>query len=412
MKYVTAADPSPSTETHDTVSHFRLPEIECLRAVAVLMVLIEHVPINLLFWGGPIYNVLWHYGKGWTGVDVFFAISGFVIARGLIPSLEHTSRRQAIPVIVRFWIRRAWRLLPSAWFWLAVILVLSIGFNQSHAFRSVTANVETGIAAMLNLQNFHFAEILGRRESGLGFPYWSLSLEEQFYLLLPIAIVLLRGFIMIPLVGLLLLSLQTQTPLSMMLRAGPFALGIFLALWEYRAPAVKREFTPMSLAYRPVVRVAVVGFAIMLLVLLGSDSLTVISFRLFPISLLSVFLVWLAACDRGLFWPQGVSRRLMIWIGHRSYALYLVHIPIYALAHEIFWRVSGHADRPHGYGELLYFVGTGAACVVAADLNYRLLEIPWRQRGRTIAQSWGERSWGERSWVCTQDCFGGKEPRQ
>src|SRR5271170_1570541 len=65
---------APAVGASRTGQSTRLAEIEVLRAIAVLMVLMDHVPINLLFWHSRLSNVIFHYTGLWTGVDLFFAI--------------------------------------------------------------------------------------------------------------------------------------------------------------------------------------------------------------------------------------------------------------------------------------------------------------------------------------------------
>ena len=64
-----------------TNDEFSIDDIEILRGFAVLLVIVEHMQHNLFTWATPTLNRLYTYLGGWTGVDLFFAISGFVIAR-------------------------------------------------------------------------------------------------------------------------------------------------------------------------------------------------------------------------------------------------------------------------------------------------------------------------------------------
>src|ERR1700733_2831409 len=89
----------------------RLPEIEVLRAIAVLMVLMEHLPVNLIFWPSYVGDKILLNSGLWCGVDLFFAISGFVIARSLLPRMAGVVDWVTFTqVAVTFWIARAWRL--------------------------------------------------------------------------------------------------------------------------------------------------------------------------------------------------------------------------------------------------------------------------------------------------------------
>ncbi len=112
----------------------RIADIEVLRGISVLYVIASHIAGTLLPWPTPLLgHITRNYVMFWPGVDLFFAISGFVIARSLLPILRAAgSGTEFFSAVLVFWIRRAWRLLPSAWLWLAIILFLAAFFNTYH----------------------------------------------------------------------------------------------------------------------------------------------------------------------------------------------------------------------------------------------------------------------------------------
>ena len=121
----------------------RIMDVEVLRAVAVLAVLFHHLPDNLFTDPVPSLARIHEWAQTWWGVDLFFAISGFVIARSLIPVLQGcTTGQERWQQVRHFWLRRAFRLLPSAWLWLAVILLACVFFNRSGAFGTLSANLQ------------------------------------------------------------------------------------------------------------------------------------------------------------------------------------------------------------------------------------------------------------------------------
>ena len=159
----------------------RILDIEVLRALAVIGVVVHHARDNLFTWTSPGLERLAVYFGGWVGVDLFFVISGFVIARSLLPQLQSAGiQLDAARVTLAFWIRRAWRLLPSAWLWLLLMLLGAILFRDSGTFGSLRANLEATVAGFLHIANLRFLETFMRSEYGASFVYWSLSLEEQF----------------------------------------------------------------------------------------------------------------------------------------------------------------------------------------------------------------------------------------
>lgn len=368
----------------------RIGEIEVLRAIAVSLVLVEHLPFNLLFWQTNISDRVLNQGGFWTGVDLFFAISGFVIARALLPRLESvTDVTKFMREAIEFWLRRAWRLLPSAWFWLAAPLVLCLGFNRSGAYGTLQSNWEMFVAGLLNLANFHVAMAFGHYGTGTAFVQWSLSLEEQFYLALPLAAFVFRRYLPIPL---LLIAASAfvidNTPFSMMVRGGPVALGVLLALWSRHQ--TYWDAAPVILARHRAARIAALVLGVACIVSLGSRQLHIIDFYQGPIAAVSIFLVWLASYNEGFLWRPGLPRRVMEGFAARSYSLYLVHVPVYFGMHEAWFRMFGPAIPTHRQA-VIYLALTVLPLAAVTELNHRLLERPLREYGKQVADAFRTR---------------------
>jgi peptidoglycan/LPS O-acetylase OafA/YrhL len=380
-------------------AHGRIDDIEILRAVAVIFVLIEHCRINLFPWMGLFQNRLYVYFGFWNGVDLFFAISGFVIARSLLPTLTVASSTAAyFNATLAFWVRRAWRLLPSAWLWLAVIMISVVFFNRSHAFGRFGPNIEGVVAAVLDVANFRIVQIYGVSEPGASFPYWSLSLEEQFYILLPIVVFLSGRWLPYVLGAGILLQLfvprsQTGTfPVELVLnqiRSDALLLGVLIAIWSRSASY--RLFEPTALKERPLLGTGIFAFFVFLLAAAGSLKLHLVSFQVGLVALISAAMVLIASFDRDYLMPNSAVKRIMLWIGSRSYALYLIHIPVYFLTREIWFRLEP-AGTVFDKAYTLRFLATAAVLLVTfAELNYRIVEIPLR-RGARIAQRLAQRA--------------------
>ena len=244
-------------------------ELEVLRTVAILMVLMQHLPNNLMFWPSRFNAPMVALGT-WSGVDLFFAISGFVIARSLLPQLQGVrDTRKFLQITVAFWIRRAWRLWPSAWFWLAMPLPLCLFFNHAGSYGSFRANWCMAIAGVSNLANFYFGQHFGQPGGiGTAFPQWSLSLEEQFYIALPFAVLIFRKYLPV-LMGFLLFLAFYLTPSLLVdeTRSGAFAAGVLLAIASrHRYYA---DFAPVFLANNRLARCCVLLAGIALLVSFG-----------------------------------------------------------------------------------------------------------------------------------------------
>ncbi|MGE7956490.1 acyltransferase family protein [Pseudomonas sp. NPDC089530] len=369
------------------MNHKRIVDIELLRGIAVLGVVFHHLQGNLfpggLAWLGDIAA----YGQFWWGVDLFFAISGFVIARSLIPQLRAcTSGQQCWQRTRDFWIRRAFRLLPSAWLWLLLMLLASLFLNRSGAFGSLHANLWATLAGVLQFANFRFAESFFHYEYGASFVYWSLALEEQFYLLLPLLVLLCRKYLVWVLLALVVVQLFTlRSVLLMFVRTDAMALGVLLALWTARASY--RRWEPRLLG-RP-------GLGPLLLVLgclgmgwLATDGFNVTHYRVGVLAVLCAALVWIASYDRDYLLPRGALKSLLAWVGSRSYGIYLIHIPAFLLIREAWFRLGPLGSTPSDQ-PLLALAGAVGLLLALSELNYRGIELPLRNRGAELVRRLG-----------------------
>ncbi len=175
------------------------------------------------------------------------------------------------------------RLLPSAWLWLALILLACVFLNRSGAFGSLHANLQATLAGVLQYANFRF---------GSSFVYWSLALEEQFYLLFPLLIVLCRKHLVWALLALVAVQLFTlRTPLLMVVRTDALALGVLLALWSAQ-PSWQR-WQPTFLR-RPWAGVSVLIGVALLMSFMATDRFTFAPYRIGSIAVLGALLVWIA----------------------------------------------------------------------------------------------------------------------
>ena len=361
----------------------RIADIEVLRAVAVLFVLFQHVG-SLFPWTSPTLEALYGYLGGTFGVDLFFAVSGFVIARDLIPRLRAApDRATAWRIMVAFWVRRIWRLWPSAWLWLGVILLAVLWFNRSGAFGSWEANWQATLAGIFHYANLRFAQLFMVSEIGASFVYWSLSLEEQFYLLFPLLILLFGRHLVWLLLAVVLvqIGLPRAHPYLMMFRTDALALGILLALWSRQASwqLALALFTGLGVWGCRLLALACIAALALL-----SSRLQLTAYAISVIALLSGLLVLMASYNRDLLLPPGRLRALLLWLGARSYGLYLIHVPVFFATRELFYRAY---PEPVADPRLApaYLLCAAVLLVVVAELNFRLLEMPLRRRGTRLA---------------------------
>ncbi|WP_051426099.1 acyltransferase family protein [Jiangella gansuensis] len=379
---VTASStPSPTTpERGAATGHGGFqPEIQGLRAVAVLLVVVFHL------WPDQLTG-------GFVGVDVFFVISGYLITAHIVREVERTGTIS----LRRFWARRIRRLLPASLLVLAVSAVATVLFLPATVWSDTARQLA---ASALYVQNWALAGDAVDYMAQDNVPtvaqhYWSLSVEEQFYVLWPLLVLALvlatRRF-----------ALVSRFGTRAVLATGIGVLGATSLAWSVVATA--RE--PSSAYFITPTRVwefaagALLGLGLVgtvhrrsVHVLLGGAGLTAVvaagalfdGDTLFPswVALLPVLgtAAVIAAGNSATPLTPGwlLSRQPMTFVGDISYSVYLWHWPlIVCLPH-----VTGTGLRT---GDKL---GIFAATLVLAWLSKVYVEDPMRRQSTLSAMPW------------------------
>lgn len=160
------------------------PEINGLRALAVLSVVIYHAKIN--------YNGYYFLSGGFVGVDIFFVISGYLISSLIFKEIKKNNKLN----IYNFYLRRSRRILPALFF---VVSTSYIFFSPILIYTPLIEFSESAISSILFFSNIYFylTSIVYGDPGGWFKPLlntWSLSVEEQFYLIFPLLTVFLFKF--------------------------------------------------------------------------------------------------------------------------------------------------------------------------------------------------------------------------
>jgi peptidoglycan/LPS O-acetylase OafA/YrhL len=311
----------------DYPAEFR-PDIQAVRALAVALVVLYHA------------NIPGIHG-GFFGVDVFFVVSGFVITNVLLR--ERASKgTNSIP---GFYARRIRRILPAA----TVILIATV-FATYHWLSFITGAVNADdakyVAAFVG--NFHFAS-LGTQYFNAGQPpstlqqYWSLAVEEQFYLVWPVLFLLLtrpwRAFSSIGrLVCLLTLVIGVSLAWCIIETSQNEVWAFFSPLtraWELGLGALLAVLGPHLRGRSPRVGVVLtaVGVVAVLFCTWFYTSTTVWPGAAVIVPVVATGMIIAGGSLRvpGSFGPFATFAPIQ-WLGNISYSLYLVHWPIIAIA--------------------------------------------------------------------------------
>jgi peptidoglycan/LPS O-acetylase OafA/YrhL len=320
----------------------RIPEVDGLRALAVAFVIVSHAFPKAAPNGG-------------TGVDIFFVISGFVITRSLL----FDARENGAISLYSFYLRRIFRILPALWV-MAIATAIVAAFLKQPEWGEALATLSSTMNWVRAFQLLPGGGALGHA--------WSLSIEEQFYLVWPVTLIFLLRAPPGLRWALLCLGLPAITLWRFVLiahgadidriyngldtHADGLLLGCIMALWAKPPPRLLAQlwFVPLAILLVSVF-------------LETPPGAFVIGTRYLWLALLSGWLIWAAAGPETFLHPILRSPPAQ-WGGTRSYSLYLWHYPI------VYFLI------PSGLGTAAKAGIEIGGALVAAELSYRLIELP------------------------------------
>ncbi len=366
----TLPDALPAPATHKGVSY--RPDIDGLRTIAVLAVVLYHADI------GP-------FSGGFIGVDVFFVISGFLIMSTLTSDL--TAGRFSV---LAFYERRIRRIFPALFTMMAIVTAVAALVFLPAEF---AAHGKALVAAATSLSNVFFYATSSTAgyfdnasETRLLLHTWSLSVEEQFYVLLPVALMLLRGRSRRTLALALALFAAASFALSLVLVAYRPMDAFYLVLpraWELLAgcllavcnvPAIDRRWLREAAAALGVAMIAVAVF----------DYTRATAFpgaaALLPCAG-ALLLIHAGKVAKGSDGATLVGRVLSaspsVYVGRISYSLYLWHWPIIVFVGQAALVRGLDSGELGARAKILILVASFAAAI----LSYHLVEQPFRGKG-------------------------------
>ncbi len=335
------------------------PDIDGLRAVAILPVVLYHAEIP-------------GFSGGFVGVDVFFVISSFLITSILVTEIDRNDFS-----LLRFYERRARRILPAL---TAVIVATFLVGAVVLLPGEMDALGKSAIATTFFASNIHFARTLDYFGPVSGFvPLlhgWSLAVEEQFYLVFPLLLLLLHRMGRQPalialacLSGLSLCAAVVMLPRApgwvfylLPFRAWELGLGAMLALLPATARPSPRWAAVLS----------TIGLAAIVAPVLYYDHATAFpGLAALPPVLGAAAILHAGASPVPVAVTRLLSMRVPVWIGLVSYSLYLWHWPLMALLRS----ARGSVSLPLGLGLLAILLS-----FLLAALSYRYIERPFRRR--------------------------------
>ncbi|MDH2919363.1 MAG: acyltransferase family protein [Sideroxydans sp.] len=330
------------------------PEIQGLRAVAIIAVILFHFGWKTL-------------AGGYLGVDIFFVISGFLIAQMISIELARGTFN-----IRRFYKNRVMRLLPNLFLMIIVSVVISYFVLKPYDFFQYAKSLQF---SAVYLTNMVFARQQGyfdmSREAKPLLHTWSLSIEEQFYLVFPLMLILLFKFkqhrvLVLSVIALASFWVRYNYQQNHLPTEGFFSFAG--RVWEFVIGALI-VFLPAHIKARLANQsgIALGSFALIIASLIFLDEAVPYASSLLIIPCVATALIILSSgthCTEKL-----LSTRVLVFIGGLSYSLYLWHWPL------LVWLHNGDFAGSHALQISVLF----ALTLAISYLAWRYVEEPFRK---------------------------------
>lgn len=362
---------------HLKQSMARIPELDGLRGMAILLVLLYH------FVSSPrIQPPLFHrmFAIGWSGVDLFFVLSGFLIGGILLDVRDSPNYFRT------FYGRRFFRIVPLYYLWIGTYFVIRLFGSSRFAWHAIPVYV-------LFLQNYTKIDRAVIAVAWLG-SLWSLAVEEQFYLVVPTVV----RFLSKPRLLLLLYSAILCSPVFRIVlykylpahpaapytltpcRADALAMGVLLAV-GWRSERCKAAFYRYQ---KPICGVCLLLLGVFLSLAIWIPFQYSFEMCSWGYSVVDVFfasLLVIAVMLPSSRWAAVCRLPFLTEMGRVSYCLYVIHTAVNLACHELFF---------HGIPRFESW-STGLVSALAAGLSYGLAVLSWKffehpllSRGHTL----------------------------
>ncbi|WP_155153473.1 acyltransferase family protein [Curvivirga aplysinae] len=333
------------------------PVVAGLRAIAVLLVILFHLEPN-------------YFNFGYIGVDIFFVISGYVITKSLVSEYRSTYRIS----LLQFYVKRIKRLVPVL---ICVVFTSLIVFSFLGMPEEFEAQIVSSVYALLGISNFYFfSQGDNYFEQHIIQPFlhtWSLGVEEQFYLLYPILLLLFlrkRG-INSKFVSILLVLMMLTSLVCFMFFPNKIVGNFYIPmarLWELGIGCL----TYFLYLAKPKITISICAILILLVLSRFVDVVdTNDRFAVIVSCLLTALIIKKSEFGNGGAFLRVLKTRVLVYLGNISYSTYLWHLPVIYVS---YLYLSGLAFA------VVSFLVTYSLSIV----TYHFVEQPFR-KSKTFA---------------------------
>jgi peptidoglycan/LPS O-acetylase OafA/YrhL len=343
------------------------PEIDGLRALAVVAVVLYHAKFSIFEFN--------FFSGGFLGVDIFFVISGYLITSIIIKEININKKF----CFINFYERRIRRIVPA--FFFIIIFISPLAWLILLPFDYINY-AKSNISGVFFYSNYFFwkDQLVYASNSALLKPLlhtWSLSIEEQFYILFPLIFIFcwkyLRKYLLIILILGLVISLifsdfiSYQFPTfnfyNLLSRGWELLAGVLVAFIQFKNYKILKEF------YLPYISLC--AFLIIIISLFYFDSSIRNPSLLTFIPVISTSILIYSLSHQSLV-KSILSQNLFVKLGLISYSLYLWHFPLFAFA-----RIANLFDRHWSIKIIIIFIS-----IFLSLLTYHYIEKPFRDKNK------------------------------
>lgn len=348
-------------------------DIQVLRAIAIIMVIIQHYRNRLP--SPEFYLNTFKYVNYWASVDIFFAISGYLMCKSILKEIDKTGR--SFTTFFNFVNKRMFRLLPCLILWGVACIIIAYIIQPAWGV-SPGKSLTTLYTSLLGYSNIHFYSCLIQSIDcdQMNAVTWSLSLEWQLYLIISLIMILtnrkfyIYWFFLIVIAALFLpVSDALNRTIGWWIRPQAFFLGaiIFLLqdkliiklIWLRRIMAVFAMLilliAPNNFNYHVILPIIGLAGAGLLLTFLGGNI----------ISRSNSFIY-----------------KTLDWVGDRSYSLYLCHIPLMHLTREMLNRFLNETIFYENI--IFYFCTYFLLLTLLSNASYKYVELTLINIGKRL----------------------------
>lgn len=359
-------------------------DFDHLRGVAILLTLIAHLMFMQETHSGALAYINNNIAQFWGGVLLFFVISGYVITRGFMTGfglLASPRRSDFLAAWKAFYVRRFFRIVPTAMLWILLTFSCAVTLNFHGSFGTMQSNVQQALAASLFVYNFFVPSIAG---ASFGV-YWSLSLEEQFYLVFPVLMrrseSLKYAIVVLVIIAFLFIHRPANQALIMVsFPVDALCYGVLIAMLE-RGRWLRR-WEPRflkSLSMRYANQAAAVAMLIFFPIIFRSVTPGT-SFLV----LVAAWMVFCASFDKGYMRPIGMIRKVTRLLGRVSFSLYCSHMLAFLLTREVAITFRELFKIESGLQNFLALLVATLLCASFTYFSVTYVERPTRLLGRRL----------------------------